>query len=181
MMSKDKKKLPGDYIAGFTDGEGCFAIKFRRDKKQNKLDKKIKEYFYWGAEFAIVLRNDEINILEQIKHTLDCGSIVKQGEGELRYTVQNPKDLLQKIIPFYERNRLRAKKYFDFLLWKKAVEIIADYRRKKINTEKGRRGFIKVEIPEEKQNELFLIRKRMVSFKSKRKEDFRWGKERRRI
>lgn len=168
--------MPGDYIAGFTDGEGCFAIKFRRDKKQNKLGGRIREYFYWGAEFAIVLRNDEINILEQIKQALGCGSIVRQGEGELRYMVQNPKDLLQKIIPFYEINRLRAKKYFDFLLWKKAVEIISTYRRQKINAEKGQKGFIKIEIPKEKQEELFRIREQMISFKSKRKEDFKWGR-----
>ena len=24
-------KLPGDYVAGFVDGEGCFILSFRRD------------------------------------------------------------------------------------------------------------------------------------------------------
>jgi intein-encoded DNA endonuclease-like protein len=31
-----KEKLPGDYIAGFVDGEGCFALKFSKETKRNR-------------------------------------------------------------------------------------------------------------------------------------------------
>ena len=30
------ERLPGDYIAGFVDGEGCFALKFSKETKRNR-------------------------------------------------------------------------------------------------------------------------------------------------
>ena len=36
--------LPGDYVAGFVDGEDCFALKFVRDVKYKR--KNAPEYFY---------------------------------------------------------------------------------------------------------------------------------------
>lgn len=30
------EKLPEDYIAGFVDGEGCFALNFRRDIRHER-------------------------------------------------------------------------------------------------------------------------------------------------
>src|SRR3990167_10117902 len=99
-MNKDSK-LSGDYIAGFVDGEGCFALKFRRDRQKNVGSKKVRKYFYWGVEFAIVLRSDDDNILKLIKNELDCGSITYPQNGEqVRYSIQNTKDLAEKIIPF---------------------------------------------------------------------------------
>lgn len=40
--------LPSDYIAGFVDGEDCFALKFRRDVKNKRRGKTT--YFYWNSE-----------------------------------------------------------------------------------------------------------------------------------
>lgn len=42
------KILPGDYIAGFVDGEGCFALKFRRDVRHDRPGN--PEYYYWDIE-----------------------------------------------------------------------------------------------------------------------------------
>jgi len=44
------EKLPGDYIAGFVDGEGCFALKFRRDYKSKRKSK--PEYFYFLMSYG---------------------------------------------------------------------------------------------------------------------------------
>gem|GEM_PF-6727427 len=42
--------ISGEYVAGFVDGEGCFALKFRRDVRRDRMGS--PEYFYWDAEFA---------------------------------------------------------------------------------------------------------------------------------
>ena len=59
------EKLPGDYIAGFIDGEGCFALKFRRDVRRERKNNPV--YYYWDIEFAVVLRGDDKDILNNIK------------------------------------------------------------------------------------------------------------------
>ena len=118
-------KLPGDYIAGFVDGEGCFALKFRRDVRHDRKNKPV--YFYWDVEFAINLKADDREVLEKIMATLGCGKVHKENKrGLVRYSVQDNKDLLNKIIPFFEKHPLRAKKRLDFELWKEATGILAN-------------------------------------------------------
>lgn len=174
-MPEQIKKLPGNYVAGFVDGEGCFALKFRRDQKQNKRNKKIRNYFYWGVELAIVLRGDDYRILELIQGTLGCGKIHKTHYKQIRFSVQNPREIYEKILPFFIKYKLRAKKAGDFKLWSEAVEIIQKYRRGPINAEKGKQGFIKKEIPQKDLARLTEIRNKMLNFKSKRGQSFKWG------
>ena len=67
------EKLPGDYIAGFVDGEGCFALKFVRSVRHDRPNKPV--YFYWALEFVIMLKADDKEILDRIQYTLDCGTV----------------------------------------------------------------------------------------------------------
>ncbi len=167
-------KLPGDYISGFVDGEGCFALKFRRDRKQNVGNKKFRDYFYWGVELAIVLRDDDLPILNSIKYALGCGHINSLRNGQARFSIQNPKEICEKIIPFFNKYPLRAKKGSDFELWSKAAWIINKYRDGEINTQKGHRGFTKKEMTNQDINKLNKIREEMLAYKSKRAKPFRW-------
>ena len=87
----------------------CFALKFRRDIKHNTTNKKQRDYYYWGVEFAVVLRPDDIKILETIKDRLGCGSITQTSNGaQVRYSVQNTKDLADKIAPFFRKYKWRS-------------------------------------------------------------------------
>ena len=175
-MGDTSEKLPGDYIAGFVDGEGCFALKFRRDLKQNRGNKKFREYFYWNVEFAIVLRSDDIKILNSIKETLKCGTVrIVHKQNQVRFSIQNPKELKDKIIPFFKKYKLRAKKGMDFELWSEAVEIINNSRRKTLNIAKGQQGFTKQEMNKQDQKRLQEIRNQMILYKSYRDKPFRWG------
>lgn len=132
--------LSGDYIAGFVDGEGCFVLKFRRDIRYERKSKPI--YFYWDAEFVIVLRADDKGILEQIQKTLGCGRISFDKRGSVRFSVSNLDDLKGKIIPFFEKHHLHTKKRFDFLLWKKSVGLLYKNRglRTNISATSNERG-----------------------------------------
>src|SRR3989338_6692932 len=105
------EKLPGNYIAGFVDGEGCFAIKFRRDIKYNRPNKPV--YFYWDIEFAILLGKTDKEILEKIRDTLTCGRVGNVDKrGSVRYAVNDLNDLVNKIVPFFKSYPLQAKKRF---------------------------------------------------------------------
>ena len=58
-----------DYIAGFVDGEGCFAFSMRRDVRNERRNPKT--YLSWKAMFAIVLRSDDIDMLKLIMDRLE--------------------------------------------------------------------------------------------------------------
>lgn len=175
-MAENKEKLPGNYIAGFVDGEGCFALTFRKDVQYNISNNKPREYYYWGVQFAIVLRSDDIHILKLIKKELGCGSITFTSKNEqARYSVQNAKDLTEKIIPFFKKYKLRAKKAVDFNLWVQAVKILDKHRNGILNTKVGVRGFTKKKMPPENQEKLKRIRDQMLNYKAERSKNFKWG------
>ena len=181
-MGEELAKLPGDYIAGFVDGEGCFALTFRKDTKYNITNNKPREYYYWGVQFAIVLRSDDIHILELIKDKLGCGSITyTKDRTQARYSVQNARDLSEKIIPVFRQYKLRAKKAFDFNLWGQAVEILNKHRNGVLNTKTGIHGFVKKELPEEDGKRLIKLRGEMLNYKSERNKKFKWGSEKAKI
>jgi hypothetical protein len=163
--------LPGDYIAGFVDGEGCFALKFRRDVRRDRPGS--PEYYYWGIEFAIELRKDDVVILELIKETLGCGKISVSKTGFARYSVNILDDPLNKIVPFFERYTLRAKKRCDFNLWKEALAIFGRNQQKMIV--RTSQGFPKINWSERDEQRLRQIYLEMKNYKS-RKKPWKWLK-----
>lgn len=116
--------LPGDYIAGFVDGEGCFSLRLHKDTKRNRPGSPT--YLFWKSEFCIVLRKDDKQILDDIQETLDCGKVTYTGRFA-RFSVQDKNDLYNKIIPFFKRFTLRAKKKRDFEIWSRAIYLIFNY------------------------------------------------------
>lgn len=170
------EKLPGDYIAGFVDGEGCFALKFRRDVRYDRGKRSgIKPvYFYWDIEFAIMLKMDDKRILEKIQNTFNCGKIDNPDKrGAIRYSISNINDLSNKIVSFFEKYPLRAKKKFDFQLWKEAVEIFKRNQRFSLNRRKGEKGFHKTDWDSKDLERLKKIHEKMQKYKNSKKQ-WKW-------
>lgn len=165
------QELSGDYIAGFVDGEGCFALKFRRDIRHERKNKPV--YFYWDIEFAIELRQDDRGLLEKIQATLECGRINVNRRGVARYSVQRIEDLNSIIVPFFTKHRLYGKKQHDFGLWKEATSIFQRNQRQELNIQKGKRGFCKTMWNPKDLKRLIEIHKEMKQYKSKR-EEWKW-------
>ena len=107
-----KSTFNSSYIVGFVDGEGCFCITI------NKNGERLPEI---RLLFEIELREDDKPILERIRETLGCGQIYhleyashSKWQPHVKLKVSNFKDISQKIIPFFLKNPLQAKKRFDF-------------------------------------------------------------------
>lgn len=161
----------GDFIAGLVDGEGCFALKFRRETKENRPSKAI--YFGWQAAFIIALRKDDVGLLEKVQKVLGCGRITFSGNNA-RYHVQSTDDLVNKIVPFFEQYKLFGKKSKDFVLWTEAVKLIALNKKKSVNAQRGVRGFVRVNWDMNDLARLKEIRGQMIEFKSARSLPFKW-------
>jgi hypothetical protein len=172
MVNEEKSVLSGDYIAGFVDGEGCFDLQFRRDVRHERTNKPA--YYGWKAQFVIVSRADDKELLEKIKNTLNCGHINFARGDQVRYSVQDI-DTLHKIIsPFFRKYRLSGKKKNDFELWAEAIEILYKNKKKTINIEKGKRGFTRIKWAKNDFQRLIDIQKAMQKYKAKRSQGFKW-------
>lgn len=170
-MNKDQT-LSGEYIAGFTDGEGCFDLQFRRDVRHERTNKPV--YYGWKTQFIIVVRNDDEKLLRNIKNALNCGCIHFARGDQVRYSVQDIENLYNIIVPFFRKYPLSGKKKKDFKLWAEAIEIIYRNKRKSMNVKRGFRGFTKTSWNKQDFLRLIEIQKSMQQYKSKRPQGFKW-------
>lgn len=112
---KQKGKYTRFYLLGFTDAEGCFSISLKKEKTTR---------FGWALDpvFQITQHKQNKEILEMFQKELKCGRIIrKSGQPDLMvYLVDNRRQLIEKIIPFFEKYNLVGKKE-DFKKFREVV------------------------------------------------------------
>ena len=115
----------GYWLAGLTDGEGCFSI--ARIKTQKAKDR----ISTWpNCRFEIGLRCDDYAILQEIRDTLGFGSLSLQKYVNpkrvntnlaVRYSAFRIADCL-KVVELFTRFPLRSRKRAVFDVWALAVK-----------------------------------------------------------
>lgn len=115
-------KLNPYYLVGLVDGEGCFSITFNRHKN-NRTEVRLI--------FEIELREDDKEILERVKETLECGNLYyldykryRKWRPHYKYKVSNLEDIVQKLIPFFNKYPLQAKKRKSFEVFSKVADLM---------------------------------------------------------
>ena len=110
MPALKKKRNIQEYISGYVDGEGCFSISFSK-----------REKFLVGWEtkpsFSVSQNEDRAQILFLMQKVLNCGFIRRDySDKTLKYEVRSLNDLINKVIPHFERYPLLSEKqkYFKF-------------------------------------------------------------------
>ncbi len=108
----------GNYIAGFTDGEGSFIVSIKKRK-----DYKNK----WKITASFNIAQKDKVILALFKKKLGCGHLRERKDGVIYYEVHNLIALQEKIIPFFKKfGFLSSKKKNDFKFFQQIVEKIAN-------------------------------------------------------
>lgn len=111
----------GDWLSGFTDGEGCFLLHWQRIRHVGT------------ARFLLTLRHDDRPILETIQSFWKCGILGYEKPNVPHSPNTKPRSfvhvnhlshLMQIVIPHFERYPLRAKKARDFVIWRQGVEFL---------------------------------------------------------
>ena len=104
-----QERLDG-YIAGYVDGEGCFSVSVQRNPS-------CRVGFQLVPEFHVSQNGDRAQVLELIRERLGCGSIRPNSKRDraLVFVVRNREHLLDRVIPFFERNPMLSSKQADFL------------------------------------------------------------------
>jgi len=120
MTELNPRQIPsdlGNYLAGFTDGEGSFNVSFRKRK-----DYKIP----WKISLSFNISQKDPVILSQFKKHLKCGSMrERKDDGIWYYEVTNFNAIQNNVIPFFQRfGFLSAKKKRDFSKFQQIAKLI---------------------------------------------------------
>ena len=113
---KPKLKLDPWEVTGFTDGEGCFGLYIYEN-----IASKIGWYVF--LDFKITLHERDKDILYQIQKFFGVGGVFNHGEQTKQYGIKSIKDQ-QMIIAHFDKFPLMTQKVNDYILFKKAFDII---------------------------------------------------------
>ncbi len=104
------------YLLGFVDGEGCFCVAIKKQES-------AKMRWVLDPVFHITQHKRSQKILYDFKKLLGCGEVVgKYGqENTSMLLVHRRRDLVDKIVPFFRKNKLLLKRK-TFKLFAEVVE-----------------------------------------------------------
>lgn len=105
------------FLTGFVDGEGSFMIKVRRNPK-------YRTGFSVEAIFSITLHKKDLMILQEIQSYFGVGSIRNESKDMIMFRVESVKDIVNYIIPHFEKYPLITQKLADYLLFKDVVNMM---------------------------------------------------------
>ena len=110
------KTVDPQWLAGFTDGEGSFIINIRASKTHS-VGFQVTLIFVIGQH-----KRDE-KLLKLLIEYFDCGNIYKNRDA-FYFRVTKYQDIVEKIIPFFQKYPIRGVKALDFVDWCWAAELM---------------------------------------------------------
>ena len=120
-----KIKYP-HWLAGFTTAEGCFLINIRSKPK-------MKTGYSVELTFVLVQHFRDDKLMKSLVEYLECGHVYKSRDVvELRIT--KFEDLVDKIIPIFDKYPIGGQKLLDYLDFVKVIKLM---KNKAHLTEKG--------------------------------------------
>ena len=121
------------WLVGFVDGEGCFSIGFVKQPDRGKRHGYSTGYQVMHR-FVVTQGVKSINSVEEIKDFFGVGNVRinhrhdNHKEDLAQYSVNNERDLLETIIPFFEKYPLHTAKRYNFEQFAKCMRIISQHR-----------------------------------------------------
>ena len=106
--------LNAQWIVGFVDGEGCFYVKIHKNQEM-KLGVQVL------PELTVIQHEVDIKVLYGLKAYFGCGVVRKNHENRFVYRVRGHENLRLKILPFFEKHKLKTRKRVDFVKFRKIV------------------------------------------------------------
>ena len=109
--------LNAQWIVGFVDGEGCFHVGINQNQSMNLG-------FQVLPEFTVVQHQVDEQVLYGLKDYFGCGVVRKNHGTRLSYRVRGQNNLRNRIIPFFEKHKLKTRKRVDFEKFRKVILLI---------------------------------------------------------
>jgi hypothetical protein len=104
------------FVTGFTDAEGCFMIAIVKSNR-------CKIGYQIQAKYQICLHKKDLQLLCQIQNYFGVGTIIK-GKATVHYCVANLKEIVDVIIPHFDKYPLMTQKRADYELFKQVITLV---------------------------------------------------------
>lgn len=114
------------WISGFTSGEGCFKVRISESVSHSTG-------YQIQLKFQITQQNRDKKLMEKLVSYLGCGYISERGDI-VDFHVTKFEDIINKIIPFFEKYPILGVKSENFKDFCKVAELM---KNKEHLTEKG--------------------------------------------
>jgi hypothetical protein len=121
------------WVIGFVDGEGCFSISFvRQNGGQGRSAYRLG--YQVAHRFVVTQGAGSIDCLQFLQEYFGVGRVYVQRRSDPRreqmaqFIVDNRWDLLEEVIPLFERYPLRTSKRTDFEKFTRVVRMVAEDR-----------------------------------------------------
>ena len=103
-----RRALDPWYVTGLAEGEGCFCVSFA-------VRQKLKTGLEARPSFSLSLNERDRELLEDLQAFFGCGWIREsKSDRTFKYEARSVADLLDRIIPHFERFPLRGSKARSF-------------------------------------------------------------------
>jgi len=115
---KQPPQLSPYWVTGFADAESSFSI---------KVSKKSSLKSGWNVvpDFKIEIHSRDIIILRKLHSFFGIGIVYERQDRNMSYyTVQSLRDIINVIIPHFDKYPLITQKKADYLLFKQAVNLL---------------------------------------------------------
>jgi len=105
----------GHWISGFVDGEGSFNVPIRRGHDRG---------LPWRVALSFNVSQLGRELPELLKLTFGAGTVRDRGDGVHYYEVTRPRELVERIFPFFDRFELRGSKRTDLMVFREITELV---------------------------------------------------------
>lgn len=106
-----------EWMAGFSTGESNFFITVQKSKTKSGIASSLR--------FSIAQHSRDISLLESFVYFFGCGYVTKyKNRLVCELVVTKIDDIVNNIIPFFEKHKIIGSKYSNFLDFKCAALII---------------------------------------------------------
>lgn len=109
----------GNYVAGFVDGEGSFNVPIRRSNDRGAP---------WRVSLSFNVSQLGREAPDFLRGCFGVGTVRPRGDGVVYFEVTRPKELRERVIPFFERFPLRGPKRHDLEIFEIVLRLVESGR-----------------------------------------------------
>jgi len=115
-------------VAGFTSGDGSFNIKTTKTRL-GKVQLRYSVTLHIREKDVIIGLANYIKALKHEHINEDSVKYVHYTKTSVAIQIVNFSDIVNRIIPFFEKYSLRGNKLLDFYYFKKVVNIVGEINK----------------------------------------------------
>lgn len=109
-----------NWLAGFSSAEGCFYCRVKKSSS-------VKIGYQVTVAFIIIQHSRDISLLNVMKDQFECGVVRKDiKKPYATWTVSNLSEIINIIIPFFDKFSIEGSKNLDYQDFRKIVFLMKD-------------------------------------------------------